>query len=67
MHSTAKTDYALHGLSIHLSFADMIKCQNGWMCAESPAEVEMNEATLGDVAEQALSGAHAAAQDAEAV
>lgn len=33
------------------------------MCAESPAEVGMNEVTFGYDAEQALSGA----QDAEAV
>ncbi len=36
------------------------------MFAESPAEVGMNEVTLGDDAEQALSGARAAARDAEA-
>ncbi|KAL1247795.1 hypothetical protein QQF64_023171 [Cirrhinus molitorella] len=36
------------------------------MCTVSPAEVGMNEVTLGDDAEQALSGARAAAQDAEA-
>ncbi len=33
---------------------------------QSPAEVGMNEVTLGNDAEQALSGARAAARDAEA-
>lgn len=32
------------------------------MCAESPAEVGMNGVTLGADADQALSGAHAAAR-----
>lgn len=55
-----------HHLSIHLSFADVIKCQTALMFAESGPEVGMNGVTLGADAELALSGARAAARDAEA-
>lgn len=55
-----------HLLSIHLSFADVIKCQTALMFAESGPEVGMNGVTLGADAELALSGARAAARDAEA-
>lgn len=34
LQSTAKTDYALHHLSIHLFFADVIRCQTAG-CVQS--------------------------------